>query len=204
MTNKTADCLPDDTLSFLEFSSISEDNLGDEFKKLLIAQEDEEKKRSEKAQPLPTPMDLFSMKSINLTLSSGSEKTESISQIVPSQEVLAIISEKIGFLSQTLHESGVMETSLMITSPDSLLDQVEITLKNSDTAITCYNIEIKSCDKLCALLQSQTEALLTALAGMAHPMSVNCLALNGRLQKIPDSKLDKEQFKKVREVKKGT
>lgn len=163
----------------------------DEFKKF-FEEELEEASMSEEEPVCKitiSPMDIAIAKNQELNTEN---KTLDIAPI-NLEKTLDLLLENMSLLVSHITLAGIDHTSITIQDNETLLDNTEIIIERYDTAPGEFNIEIKACSKLQALLINQKESLLERMAYTMPTIKINRMDISSHASKdyIGDSKQKK-------------
>jgi hypothetical protein len=189
-TTKPLDELNSDIpLSFEELTIFKCDP--DEFKKFLNHEDCEDDVCDDVVitAPLMSPMQIANPQML-ITEATCKIETKSPLNL---EKTLDLLLENITLLISHIHISGIDQTSIVINESGALIDETEIVIEHYDTAPGVFNIEIKACSKLQALLINQKESLCERIACFAPDIKINRLDISSRNPKdyIGDSKQKK-------------
>lgn len=101
-------------------------------------------------------------------------------------------------------KDGVEETTFTFAETDPVLSGVEISIKNYDQAYGMLNIEIKTCDKLQALLHKHKEGLIHVLEKNCPQVSVHRLEFSLKSEPLRNDKIAGTSMKKVTKSEMGS
>lgn len=153
---------------FEELSIFKQDP--DEFKKILEQDLDEKfcPKKDQVIDLCLSPLQIFSP-----PLNTENLENIKLEAVINLEKTLDLLLENISLLISHIHLSGVDQTSILIQQEGMLIDQTEIVIEHYDTAPGVFNIEIKACSKLQALLINQKGHLFERIEAIAPEIKIN-------------------------------
>lgn len=158
-------------------------------------------KFTQERKELPTPMALFST---SYTTHQDVHTSLNVKGLEKSASVDTLILEKLSVLVQVHIKDGLEETIFLFSEHTPLLEGVEISIKNYSQAQGVLNIEIKTCDKLQALLHKHKEGLFEALQKTCPQVTIHRLEFSLKTSHQRNDKIAGTNMKKVTKSEMGS
>jgi hypothetical protein len=152
--------------------------------------------------PLSGPFQLVQQLATSITPKQSISCSKAIEK---SASVDTLILEKLSMLVTVHLQEGLEETSFIFDANNSILDGTEIVIKSYLSSVGSLNIEIKTCDKLQALIHKHQNELIHNLQKACPAIQIHRLDLSLKQDRYSSrEKIAGTNLRKVTKAKMGS